>query len=566
MKRLFSLVVMLTSILTAETLFEVKDASNNKVLDVSTDGLRIMNAGDTLMVISSSEIKANLSNTKGLSRSFSVSTTTSKGTGNDLMRLTGDSTRFWISDEGSGFGVSSQTAAKGKSIATNFLKISNVNTQMREGASGDRYTDFSPENIFIGLNSGINSYFSLGYGGQELGVNNVFLGNNSGKLNTEGFGNIFIGNMAGYNNDTGFSNMFIGNNSGEANTEGYANLFIGDNSGVANSTGDRNTFVGYHSGLQNISGSANTVFGNGAGYGNESGSHNSVFGYESGQYNDTGSYNSYFGSGSGESNTAGSNNSVFGYEAGNGDISYTFNNNSFFGSKSGFSIRTGSNNTFLGYQSGYSNVTGSGNLFLGYMAGYSETLSNKLYIANSNTTTPLIEGTFPNTDLIFTSSMVSVVHPLGETTNGFSIKTSYNLNTDSWHFYQQTDDELGLYYNTGLRGSFNITTGAYTSVSDRKLKKNIENLNNLSARVMKLQPVRYNFINQKDDEKKYLGLIAQDVEKLFPEFVNYNEESDTYTMDYAGLSVVAIQAIKEQQAEIYEMKKQIEELRELIQK
>ena len=76
---------------------------------------------------------------------------------------------------------------------------------------------------------------------------------------------------------------------------------------------------------------------------------------------------------------------------------------------------------------------------------------------------------------------------------------------------------------------------------------------------MNLQPVSYNFISQKDEEKKYLGLIAQDVEKLFPEFVNYNEESDTYTLDYAGLSVVAIQAIKEQQ-------KRIERLEELVQK
>ena len=60
--------------LCGETLFEVKDSSNNKVLDVSSDGLRIMNQGDTLMVISSNEIKANISSSKGLSRSFSVTT------------------------------------------------------------------------------------------------------------------------------------------------------------------------------------------------------------------------------------------------------------------------------------------------------------------------------------------------------------------------------------------------------------------------------------------------------------------------------------------------------------
>ena len=54
----------------------------------------------------------------------------------------------------------------------------------------------------------------------------------------------------------------------------------------------------------------------------------------------------------------------------------------------------GSNNTTLGYQTGAENINGSGNVFLGYQAGFNETGSNKLYISNSNTTTPLIKGDF----------------------------------------------------------------------------------------------------------------------------------------------------------------------------
>jgi len=99
MKKYFLFILGMMSFMNAETLFEVKDSANNKVLDISTDGLRVMNLGDTLMVISASDIRANLTNSKGLSRSFSVSTTSStKGSANDIMRLTGDSTRFWISD------------------------------------------------------------------------------------------------------------------------------------------------------------------------------------------------------------------------------------------------------------------------------------------------------------------------------------------------------------------------------------------------------------------------------------------------------------------------------------
>jgi hypothetical protein len=44
--------------------------------------------------------------------------------------------------------------------------------------------------------------------------------------------------------------------------------------------------------------------------------------------------------------------------------------------------------------SGYNNTIGSRNVFLGYRAGFNETGSNKLYIANSSGTAPLIYGNF----------------------------------------------------------------------------------------------------------------------------------------------------------------------------
>lgn len=49
---------------------------------------------------------------------------------------------------------------------------------------------------------------------------------------------------------------------------------------------------------------------------------------------------------------------------------------------------------FWEHPQGYTNATGSGNVFLGYNAGYNETGSDKLYIDNSNTSTPLIYGDF----------------------------------------------------------------------------------------------------------------------------------------------------------------------------
>lgn len=82
MKRILFLIILFALTIFGETLFEVKDASDNTVLEVSTDGLRILNQGDTLMVISSDGIRAYIQQdaSKGLSRSFSVTTASSKDT------------------------------------------------------------------------------------------------------------------------------------------------------------------------------------------------------------------------------------------------------------------------------------------------------------------------------------------------------------------------------------------------------------------------------------------------------------------------------------------------------
>lgn len=342
MKKYISLILTAAFFLAAETLFEVKDASDNVVLNVSSDGLRVLNQGDTVMVISTDGIRAYVQRdlNKGLSRAFSVTTTQSKGDGNDLMRLTADSTRFWISDTGSGFGVSSQTALKEKSVSTNFLKVTNDNTEMREGTAGDIYTDFSPENIFLGLNAGVATT-----PGSTSGKDNVFIGNKSGITNISGYKNIFIGMESGYDNSSANNNIFIGYQAGQDNNAS-SNIFLGNYAGKYNTSGYLNTYLGHTAGRDQGSGFYNAYFGYGTGYG-----------------------------------------------------------------KSG-----GNYNTLLGSFAGATNSSGEGNVFIGYSAGYSETGSNKLYIANSDTSTPIIHGDFSYNNLGFGKQASSiyrldVLHP-----------------------------------------------------------------------------------------------------------------------------------------------------------
>ena len=474
MKKILPVILTILISLNAQALFEVKDASDNTVFSISNDGMRVINAGDTMMVISTSEARISLDNSKGLSRSFSVSTNTT-----------------------------------GKGVLANVLEVTTGSTKMREGDAGGRYTDFSPENIFLGLNAGEIKEPA----GEGNGENNIFIGNAAGSHNSDGGYNIFIGNEAGSNSNSDF-NMFIGFNSGNANIGGMSNTFVGNNTGQSYTWGNRNSLFGTAASSRNN----------------------------------------------------GNDNSIFGENAGCGDWGAIYSRNCLFGSSCGINLSTGSDNIMIGYRSGYLNQTGDGNTFIGSNAGYNETGSNKLYIDNSNTSTPLIYGEFDNDLLILNTSKTHLKHPLGNTTNGLFIQSTYNSNTDSWHFYQSTGDHLNLFYNTTLRGTWDLNSGVYSSSSDKKFKKNIKELAKVMDRVMLLQPKKYNFISQKNNEDKYIGLIAQDVEKLFPEFVMYNEEANAYTMDYAGLSVIAIQAIKEQQTEIEYLKSEIEKIKNLLNK
>jgi len=115
--------------------------------------------------------------------------------------------------------------------------------------------------------------------------------------------------------------------------------------------------------------------------------------------------NIYVGEGAGNANDAdGADNTFVGYNAGYTNSSA--DNNTFLGAGAGYSCTTGGTNTAVGFEAGYLNSTGTGNVFLGYQAGYNETGSNKLYIDNTNTTTPLIYGDFSTDEITINGSMV----------------------------------------------------------------------------------------------------------------------------------------------------------------
>ncbi len=86
--------------------------------------------------------------------------------------------------------------------------------------------------------------------------------------------------------------------------------------------------------------------------------------------------------------------------------------------------------------------------------------------------------------------------------------------------------------------------------SDRTLKENIEPIAHALDKVLSLDGVRFNFIGQTE---KRLGLIAQDVEGIFPEVIQTFQTHDEtgkaadpkLAIDYPQLVAALIEAVKE---------------------
>ncbi|MCD6193980.1 MAG: hypothetical protein J7L26_11015 [Candidatus Aminicenantes bacterium] len=199
----------------------------------------------------------------------------------------------------------------------------------------------------------------------------------------DGYDNVYYGSGAGANlNIQTRNNAIFGLNAGNSLDEGDLNTFVGNYSGYLTTTGISNTFIGFRSGRNNTSGNYNSFLGCYAGYYNSTANYNVFIGYSSGFYNETGESNVLIGCFAGQNN------------------------------------KEGARNTFVGYDAGHSN-NASGNVFLGYKAGYYETGANKLYIANSNTTTPLIYGEFDN-------ALLKVNGTLTVTESNINVETTEN--------------------------------------------------------------------------------------------------------------------------------------------
>ncbi|WP_373998833.1 tail fiber domain-containing protein [Bdellovibrio bacteriovorus] len=163
------------------------------------------------------------------------------------------------------------------------------------------------------------------------------------------------------------------------------------------------------------------------------------------------------------------------------------------------------------------------------------------------------------------------LHPINLT----SPPTGWGGGLWTWDAYVEATLALGTngVQNTYFTSSGNgVMAGTLTQNSDIRLKENIERIPASLAKINQLNGVTYYWKDRARDSEKQMGLIAQDVEKVFPEAVR-TTKSGYLSVAYQNLVAPLVEAVKElhklyldQSAQIETLKKENEALKDRLEK
>lgn len=310
------------------------------------------------------------------------------------------------------------------------------------------------------------------------------------------------------------TNVALGTDALQSNTSGYENTAIGVYALQLNTTGHYNTANGYRALISNTTGTSNTAMGNNALQSNSTGSFNLADGCGALKANRTGSYNAAVGYFALYSNLTGNYNTASGISALNANTSGFGNTVS--GAYALPVNTTGFYNTVSGYLSGIAISTGGNNTFLGAHADAA--------------------GDFIN-----------------------STALGANAKVDASNKVRIGDENI-----TAIEGQV-----AWSNPSDRRLKENIIYTSRLGLDfINQLQTVSYNYLTDKS-KIRYDGFIAQDIEQVMKDlnlpFSGLKKSADgMFSLAYSDFVIPLVNAVKEQQNQINELKKQNELLQALV--
>ena len=120
-------------------------------------------------------------------------------------------------------------------------------------------------------------------------------------------------------------------------------------------------------------------------------------------------------------------------------------------------------------------------------------------------------------------------------------------------------DAFKVMFNGNTTVGNDLTVNGNVMVSsDARLKANIVSLGATLAKLLLIDGKSY---TMKKDGKQKIGVLAQDIQKVFPELVS-TDDRDMLAVNYQGLVPVLINALKEQQSDIDELKEQAAKMKE----
>jgi hypothetical protein len=421
------------------------------------------------------------------------------------------------------------------------------------------YANLGSFGVFIGNQAGYGTASTAGVT-QNVGIGHVSL-----TSLTTGVQNNAVGNSSLQLNTTGSYNAAMGHGSLGVNTTGANNTAMGNGALASNTTASNNTAVGYQAAYSNTTG-FNTAVGVTALYSNTTGGFNTAIGggtvgFTGGALyaNTTGAYNIAVGTQALGNNTTASNNTAVGYRPLYSNTTGQYN--TAMGKEAGFSNTTGQANAFFGYQAGYS-CTGDGNTFVGAAgsgpggSGYLVTTGSRNVIlgAYTGSAAPIsatgsnyivlsdgdgnVRGTFDSSGnlLVGTTSRLQTekLTVLGAEANqmvylrnsnatpggifvDYSVATPNNTGNEFLYCTDASAQRMAVRSNGGIANY----SANDVNLSDRREKTNFAPAKSYLDVICAIPVQTFNYIDQnlEEDGGLTLGVVAQDVQAVAPEFV-----------------------------------------------
>jgi hypothetical protein len=382
-------------------------------------------------------------------------------------------------------------------------------TALGQGALASNTTGF--ENSAVGVNA---------LSSNTTGAFNSAIGESALENNTTANGNTAAGAFALFSNTTGEFNSAFGESALSTNVTGSNNSAVGENALVSNTTGASNSAVGRSALAENTSGADNSAVGRAALRANTTGGANAALGHDALHTNTAGSFNSAVGRNALGSNITGADNSAVGRNALEANTTGTAN--AAFGNSAGDTLTTGTNNTMLG--------TGAGDTLTGADSS-NVAIANGGVAGDNNTIRIGIQG-----------------NGLGQQDRAFMAGVFGATSTGGSAVFVNSAGQLG------------------TTTSSRRFKTSIHPLGS-PADVLKLRPVSFLYKpGVAPRAGRQYGLIAEEVEKVFPDLVVDGRDGRPYTVSYQQLPVLLLAQLQREHARANRQQREIDRQQRQIQR